>query len=131
MTDKATARIVDQETRFWQSMIDKDAETAAAMIADACIVTGPMGAVKIDPERYAQMTRDGKWTLKTFELSDVDVIFPADDVAVIAYTVHQTGEMADQPMDLTCADSTTWVLDGQDWKCASHTETILDRAPNS
>src|SRR4051794_4848671 len=83
--------IVDLETRFWQSMVDKDAKTAKKMIAEECLVTGPMGAMKIDPDKYEQMTRDGKWTLDTFKFSDVDVIFPADDVAVIAYKVHQKG----------------------------------------
>ncbi|HYD25756.1 MAG TPA: hypothetical protein VEB68_13270 [Croceibacterium sp.] len=33
--------------------------------------------------------------------------------------------MRDGPMDLTCADSTTWVR-GREWKCALHTETILE-----
>ncbi|PKB25791.1 uncharacterized protein DUF4440 [Novosphingobium kunmingense] len=125
MTDKASANIVELETRFWQSMIDKDAKTAAAMIADQSIVTGPMGAMQITPQKYEEMTRDGKWTLEAFEFSDVDVIFPSDDVAVIAYKVHQTGTMADKAMDLTCADSSTWVHDGNGWKCALHTETIL------
>jgi ketosteroid isomerase-like protein len=116
------------ETDFWQSMKDKDADKAMTMIAEECLVTGPMGAMKIDPKKYREMTRDGQWSLDTFELSDVDVIFPAEDTAVIAYKVHQTGTMQDGPMDLTCADSSTWVRDGSSWKCALHTETVLENA---
>ena len=118
-------QIIDLENRFWQSMKDKDFATAQSMIADDCLVTGPMGTMRVDPEKYGQMTRDGKWRLDDYEFSDVDVIFPTEDVAVIAYKVHQTGEMKDKPMDLHAADSTTWVRRGDSWKCALHTETIL------
>ena len=117
--------ILDLEKRFWQSMVDKDAETAQAMIADECLVTGPMGAMKIDPQKYAKMTEEGQWTLDSFEISDTEVIFPSDDVAVVAYKVHQKGKMKDKAMDMRCADSSTWVRDGENWKCALHTETVL------
>jgi hypothetical protein len=117
--------IVDLETKFWQSMVDKDAKLARTLIANDCLVTGPMGAMKIDPEKYEAMTRDGKWTLESFKFSDLNVIFPSDDTAIVAYKVHQKGEMGGKSMDMNCADSTTWVRDGRDWKCALHTETML------
>ena len=118
------------EKRFWQTMVDKDAKAASAMIADEALVAGPSGTMKIDPARYEAMTEDGQWTLDRFEMSDVEVIFPSDEVAVIAYKVHETGEMKGKPMDMTCADSSTWVRDGDAWKCALHTETILEGAPS-
>ena len=122
-----SAEIEKLETRFWQSMVDKDAKTAGAMIADEALVIGSMGTMKIDPAKYEKMTRDGQWTLEKFTFSDVDVVFPSDDVAIIAYQVHQTGEMKGERMDMQCADSSTWVRDGNDWKCALHTETILGK----
>ena len=64
----------------------------------------------------------------TFEFSDLKVIFPAEDTAVVAYKVHQRGELKGEPMDMQCADSTAWVKDGRAWKCALHTETILETA---
>ena len=36
-------QIIDLETRFWQSMKDKDVETAKSLIAQEGLVTGPMG----------------------------------------------------------------------------------------
>jgi ketosteroid isomerase-like protein len=123
-----TDTIVKLENAFWQSMKDKDADKAMTMIADECLITGPMGTLRSDPADYKRMTEQGGWDLDRFELSDVQVIFPSDDTAIIAYKVHQTGTMKDQPMDLNCADSTTWVRDGNDWKCALHTETILENA---
>ena len=122
-----TETITKLETSFWQSMADKDPEAAMAMIADECLIAGSMGTMKIDPAKYAEMTREGQWSLKTFAFSDHEVVFPADDVAVVDYTVHQTGEMKDKPMDMRCADTTTWVKQGDTWKCSAHTETMLDK----
>jgi hypothetical protein len=125
-TDKQ--QIINLETRFWQSMKDKDVETAKSLIATKGLVTGPMGTMTMDPEKYAQMTRDGQWTLENFELTKVEVVRPSENSAIIAYEVHQTGDMKGQPMDLRCADSSVWVKEGSDWKVALHTETILQDA---
>lgn len=125
---ESTDTILKLEKAFWQSMVDKDANRAMKMIADECLITGPMGTMRSDPEDYKRMTQKGDWELDEFEFSDVQVIFPTEDTAIIAYKVHQTGTMKSKPMDLTCADSTAWVRDGREWKCALHTETILENA---
>jgi len=124
----STQTIVDLETRFWKALVDKDTAKAAELIADECLITGPSGAMRIDPGKYKAMMNDGNWTLETFEFSDVKVIFPAEDTALVAYKVHQKGELKGEPMDLKCADSTAWVKEGRAWKCALHTETILEQA---
>ena len=121
-------QIFDLETRFWQSMKDKDVETAKSLIAKEGLVTGPMGTMTMNPEKYAEMTRDGQWTLDNFEMKNVEVVQPTEDSAIIAYEVHQTGDMKGQKMDLRCADSSVWVKEGSDWKVALHTETILEDA---
>ncbi|HVJ70415.1 MAG TPA: nuclear transport factor 2 family protein [Sphingomicrobium sp.] len=121
-------QIIDLETRFWQSMKDKDVDTAKSLIAKEGLVTGPMGTMTMDPDKYAQMTRDGQWTLQNFKMDKVEVVQPNSDSAIIAYEVRQTGDMKGQPMDLRCADSSVWVKEGGDWKCALHTETILEDA---
>lgn len=125
----STDTIVKLETRFWQSMVDKDADKAMRMIADECLITGPQGTMRSDPADYKRMTEQGDWELDEFEFADVQVIFPVEDTAIIAYKVHQTGTMKGRRMDLNCADSSTWVRDGSDWKCALHTETIVGEVP--
>ena len=127
MPDSAT--IERLETEFWQSMVDKDADKAVTMIADECLITGPQGTMRSDPADYKRMTEQGEWEVDQFEFSDVQVIFPQEDTAIIAYNVHQTGSMKGQEMDLNCADSSTWVRDGEEWKCALHTETIIGEMP--
>lgn len=128
MTDSSDT-IVKLEKDFWQALVDKDVDAAKAMIADDSLVTNPVGTMRIDPDKYAGMMRDGEWTLDSYELSDVNVLFPAEDTAIIAYNVHQTGSMKGEPMDLKCADTSAWVRDGKDWKCALHTETIVGHMP--
>ena len=124
-----TDTIVKLEKAFWRTLVDNDIETAKDLIADECLVTGPSGTMRIDPEKYAKMMRDGQWTLDEFEFSDVDVVFPNEDTGIIAYKVHQQGTLKGETMDLKCADSSTWVRDGDDWKCALHTETIIGQMP--
>ena len=127
MPDSATIERLEKD--FWQSMVDKDADQAMTMIADECLITGPQGTMRSDPADYKRMTEQGEWELDQFEFSDVQVIFPQEDTAIIAYNVHQTGSMKGQEMDLNCADSSTWVRDGEEWKCALHTETIIGQMP--
>jgi ketosteroid isomerase-like protein len=118
-------QIVDLENRFWEAIKDKDVAAARAFVADQSLVTGPSGTMLMDPAKFGQLMSEAPWTLDKFEFRDVDVIFPNDDVAVIAYKVHQTGEMEGKPMDLVAADSTVWSREGNEWKCVLHTETVL------
>jgi ketosteroid isomerase-like protein len=118
-------QIIDLENRFWQAIKSKDVDSAKAMVADQALVTGPSGTMRINPETFAQQMREAPWTLDQFEFRESDVLFPSEDVAVITYKVHQAGQMEGKPMDMTCADSTVWAREGGTWKCALHTETVL------
>jgi hypothetical protein len=125
----STDTIVKLEKTFWQSMVDNEPDKAMSMIADESLVVGPAGAMRLDPQQYKKLAEQGEWELDEFEFSDVNVVFPKDDTAVIAYKVHQTGSMKGEKMDLNCVDSSTWIRDGDAWKCALHTETILGQMP--
>ena len=118
-------QIIDMETRFWQAMKDKDPDAAKTMIAKEALVTGPSGTMRIDPEKFAKETREGQWRLDDFELKDMEVLFPTEDVGIVIYKAHETGELKGKPMDMEAADSSVWVREGGEWKCALHTETIL------
>ncbi len=127
--------IIDLENRFWRTMIDRDVETAAAMMADRSILTGAQGASTIDNQAFAGMMRDGGWELESYALSDVQVEFPTPDVAIIGYKVSEKLKVDGAPVQLEAADSSTWVKRDNGWKCVLHTESVLgdplgrDRAP--
>lgn len=66
--------------------------------------------------------------IKSFQLEDVDVVFPSDDTAILTYRVTQqvaprdSGRGATQDMN----DTSVWLRQGAQWRCVMHTETPVD-----
>jgi len=118
--------IIDLETKFWDTMVSKDTDTASAMLGEKSIVVGPMGLSEVSRGDFGKMMDGSKWTLDSYTLSDVQVLFPTEDTAVIGYKVRQKGTMDGKPYDMECADATTWTRSGDEWLCALHTETMLN-----
>ena len=112
------------ETRFWESLRDKDVDAALRLADDPCIVTGPQGVAQISKKTFAKMMKDDTSTVRDFKLTDVTVQRLSDDVAVIGYKV-QTGMTVDgKPVAIDAADTSTWVRKDGKWVCAAHTESI-------
>jgi ketosteroid isomerase-like protein len=117
--------LIDLETKFWQSMVDNDADTAVAMLNEPALMVSPHGAMKFDNEAYRKMADQGPMVLTSFELSDMEVVFPNDATAVLTYRVKQgvaprgTGDSAEEEMN----DTSTWIRAGKQWRCVMHTET--------
>jgi ketosteroid isomerase-like protein len=120
-----TDDILALEHKFWQSMIDKDAQAGAALTAEPCLVTGAQGVGRIDRKTFAKMMTGATWTLHKYEFTDVKVERAADNVAVIAYKVREELTVDGKPLTLEAADASTWVRDGDGWVCALHTESVL------
>ncbi len=127
MARKDAKTIIELETKFWQSMVDKDIDAAVAMLTDKSVVTGAQGLALLSHDDYRGMAKQGEglWNLKSFKLDDVKVTFPAEDVAVIAYRVTEEMEVEGKPLTLKAADATTWVRKGGKWLAALHTEFLL------
>ena len=125
--------LIDLETKFWQSMVDQDTETAVEMISEPALMVTPMGAFKFDRAGYREMAKQAPLVLTSFELSDVQVVFPNDATAVVSYHVKQgvakrgKGESETQEMN----DTTTWVRTGSNWQCVLHTETPAEARKTS
>lgn len=122
---KLDQQILNLENQFWQSMIDKDAEAGVRLTADPCIVAGAQGVSRIDSKTFAKMVEHGTWVLHDYEFSDVKVERVTDDVAVIAYKVRENLTVDGKKLTLEAADASTWVRNGDGWKCALHTESVL------
>jgi len=121
----AAAEILSLERKFWDAIKAKDADAAAGMIAEECIVAGAQGAAKIDRAAFAKMTREGKWTLHEYELKDVVVVNPTPDLAVIGYKVSEKISMDGREMVLEAADASAWRRKDGGWLCVLHTESVL------
>jgi len=87
--------------------------------------------MKFDHAGYRRMAEQGTKVLTSFELSNLEVMFPVDKTAILTYHVKQVvaprgnGAGAAQEMN----DTSTWVRQGKAWKCVMHTETPLDVDP--
>lgn len=122
--------LIALETKFWQSMVDEDTDTAVKMLAEPAPMVSAHGAMKFDHDAYRRMAEQGSNVLTSFELSDMDVTFANDDTAILTYRVKQgvatrgNGEATVQQMN----DSSTWIRAGKQWRCVLHTETPTDGA---
>ena len=124
--------IIDLEKKFWQSMVDNDTDTALDMLAQPSLMVSSHGAMKFDHQEYRKMAEQGSLVLKSFELSDMQVVFPNESTAVVTYHVRQTTAPRGKNDGATTEevnDTSTWVKDGNAWKCVMHTETQAGEKP--
>lgn len=117
--------LLQLETRFWQAMQDKDADAAVSLATDPCIVTGPQGVGRIDRETLGAMLKSPSYSIRHFELKDVQVDWQGDDLVTVAYTVHEELEVEGEQVTIDAADSSTWVRRDGHFLCAVHTETLI------
>jgi ketosteroid isomerase-like protein len=117
--------LLQLETQYWQALKNNDVDVMLRLTSDPCIVTGPQGVASIDRKTFREMSQNATWQVKEFRLADPKVQMIADDVAVLAYTVHEDMTVDGEPVTLDCADASTWVRRNGSWQCALHTEAIL------
>lgn len=126
MTQTSVEReLLDLERQYWQAIQDGDVETSLRLSADPCVVTGASGIGSIDRDTLGKMFRHAPWKLESFTLKDgAQVRMVTQDVAVVAYQVHEVLTVEGQRVELDAADASTWVRQDGTWTCALHTEAI-------
>ena len=123
-TEDLNKHLLDLETRYWNSIRDKDFDGALALTADPCIVTGPQGVAQIDKKTFTKMMQSDTSTLHDFKFKDVKVQRLSEDVAVIGYNVHTDMTVDGKAVAFDAADASTWVKKNGKWVCALHTESL-------
>lgn len=119
----ASREIQALEQAFWKSLVSRDATAATGLLAPQALMVSHHGALRFDPAQYAKMLQDPKHGLLDYSLSDMAVLFPTADVAIVTYRANQTMQMDGEDITQDVVDSSTWVrLDGE-WKCVAHTES--------
>jgi uncharacterized protein (TIGR02246 family) len=116
--------ILALEQRYWQALKDNDVETALNLTDDPCLVTGAQGVGSIGKDQFARMVANPTYTLRDFRFDDAKVHVLGDDVAVVAYKVHEDLTVEGKPVSFDAADASTWVKRDGRWLCALHTESI-------
>ncbi len=117
--------IVALEKSYWDAMKAKDGRRTSELSGKTALVTGAQGVMRIEKEKMGKMTEDGKWTLESYDLEDVEVSTPSADIALIAYTVRQSVTMDGKSQNLRAADSSVWIRGSKGWECHAHSETFL------
>ena len=117
--------IVGLEKSYWDAIKRKDGKTTASLSGKTSLVTGANGVMSIEKDKMGSMTEEGTWELKSYQFSDVSVVTPSPDVAIIVYKVTQTVSMDGTDRQFTAADSSTWIRGSAGWECHAHSETIL------
>ena len=112
------------EHQYWQAIKDGDAARSARLSDDPCVVTGSQGVGRIDRPTIEGMFASAAWKLTGFEITSPIVELLTNDVAVVAYRVHEDLVVDGQPLALDASDSSTWVRRNGEWVCAVHTEAI-------
>lgn len=125
MAPSTRETLIELEKRFWQSLVEQDADTAIQLLTEPALMVSEHGAMQFDHAGYRKMAEHGPMVLRSFELSNMHVMFPNDSTAVLTYHVRQKmgprdeGDGYVQEMN----DSSTWIREGKFWKCVMHTET--------
>lgn len=122
----ATDELMELERQYWEAIKHRDGKTAAALSDDPCVVTGAQGFGSFTPKQLGSMMHDGRYELRSFRIEkDPEVQMLGDDVAVVAYRVHEDLIVEGKPVSLEATDSSTWIKRDGQWRCALHTEAIL------
>lgn len=134
--DTVEQELVAAERSYWQALRDNDVETALRLTDFPCLITGPQGVGHIDAKTLAAMIQTPPYAVRDLRMTDeATVRMLRDDVAVIAYTVHEELTVEGAPVALDLVESSTWIRRPDGWRCAAHTEAIAgdpfgrDRAP--
>lgn len=123
--------IVSLEKDYWNAMKRKDGKRASQLSGKVALTTSAHGVATIPKAKMGQMTEEGKWTLESYEFDDVEVVIPAADIAIIAYTVKQSVTMDGKKQELRAADTSTWIRGADGWECHAHSETFLQDGPRN
>lgn len=125
-TEINTSEVLDLEKRFWEAMKAKDAETAARMTDDRCIVVGAQGVSVIDSPTMAKLTEQSQWEIEGYSLDEENtkVLFIQPDVAIVAYRVDERITVGGEKLRFHANDASVWVRRDGEWRCALHTESI-------
>lgn len=122
--------LITLETKFWQSMVDEDTDTALSMLDEPALMVSAHGAMQFDHDQYRQMAEQGPMLIKSFELGEMNVVFPTDDTAVLTYRVKQSLAPRGKPdvIEQEMTDSSVWTHKDGKWLCVMHTETPVGNA---
>ena len=123
-TNTIEQELLELENQFWQAIKDKNADAVVRLSDDPCLITGAQGVSRVDRKTMMGLTKAAPYTLHDFQISDPQVRLIGDEVAVLAYNVHEKLTVDGKRVTIDAADASTWVRRAGRWVCALHTESL-------
>ena len=126
MSTKIEQELRALERRYWDAVQRKDSDEAIELSDDSCIVVGAQGVGAIDRDQLGKMLQAASYELKSYAFDDkqFQVRQIADNVAIVAYPVHEELIVDGKPTKLDAFDASVWVRRNGKWQCALHTESV-------
>jgi hypothetical protein len=122
---KQNEEILNLERKYWGAVKDRDVETAMALTDFPCLIAGAQGIRSVDEATFEKMMKSQAFTIEKLDVGTrVEVRRLTDDVAIIAYELHEELVVEGKRKVLDAADSSTWIRRDGQWRCALHSETM-------
>jgi hypothetical protein len=104
---------IARENAVWNAFKDKNVEQVKKLVSTDVVAVYPDGTYNFE-QRIASMS---KIEMKSFSLSDFNVVRPATDVAIISYKAKVANKDGSNT-ELNCG--TVWNLKKGEWKAVLH-----------
>jgi len=121
---KLEGTLVGLEREYWDAMISKDPTVATRLTAERQIYTGPQGVSTIGADAIGSMVQSDGWKLKSYDFSDVTVLAPTRNMAIVAYHVTEKIDVDGESVTLDANDSTVWLRQNGAWAAVLHSESL-------
>jgi len=121
-----STELLQVESRYWDSMKDRDPRAAGALTDDECIIVGAQGVMTVSPEMVAKMLEDGTWEIDRYVLdtTKAQIRMVRDDIAIVAYPVREDLRVDGKKVSIEAFDATVWIKKDGKWVTVLHTESL-------
>lgn len=120
--------VLEFEKRYWKAMEQRDIDTVKNLTRFPCIITGKTGVRKVDETEFHKNFESSKnMQMKVLEISDITSQAINETTTIIAYIVKLEYVVDGQVSTFCCACTSTWVKENDQWLCAMHTESDLEK----
>ncbi len=116
--------MIGLERQYWQAIKDRDLDTALELTDDPCILAGAHGVEQIDKKSFIKVMEGADYSLNNFELKEAKVRLLNNDVAIIAYNVHEDLTVDGKEISVDASEASTWIRRNGSWVCALHAESL-------
>ncbi len=122
--------VMDLERRYWEAVKHSDSALLEHLTAENFTLVMSEGVLKFDKHALATMLTAPGYRLMSYSLDEqnAQVRQLGEDVAVVSYQVMSDYERDGRYQQATSFNSSTWVKNGGDWKCAVVTESLVPDA---